>query len=106
MLDCEVRSLNKNGVLLAFFSSVPVLAVLVFATGFYYLPPGDPQPGHMLLLVVAIPWLLSIRSFPLDLPEKLLIAFVVYSVGLTGFTTSWKGSQGFLRQAFFGFTTY
>jgi len=92
---------SKEGFLISHLGSMPVLVVLVFATGIYVFPPGDPQPGHVLLLALAIPYLLSLRSAPLDLPEKLLIAFVVYGLCVNGVYYVKEGDPGFLKASVF-----
>ena len=93
--------LNKDGWLISKLGSASVLAILVFATGLYFFPPGYPQPGHVLLLALAIPYLLSLRSVPLDLPEKLLISFLVYGMGVNGVYYIIEGDSGFLKASVF-----
>lgn len=58
------------------------LALVLTSTALYIFPPGYPQPGHVLALLLVIPLVFGLRTVILGLPEKLLLGFWVYVVGI------------------------
>lgn len=62
--------------------SLVVLTLVLMSTAIYISPPGYPQPGHVLVLLLIVPLMFNIGSMSLGLPEKLLLSFWSYSTGL------------------------